>query len=190
MSRKQMNKMEAKKYRWKSWISSERFNFTKKITHDSVVNALQEFLVVPWYLILTGKSRVALKEYTKNPLASPFIRGYLNDLPDLFHRNGSFFGPKIILGALLVEFQKDTLVNFKAATKIYSKHGLNIWNPVQPPSGAQRNYLAWPPMKRQVLKYFVTPRIKKFVEKDISHAIFIQLGLDPFLTRRLEDYTL
>jgi hypothetical protein len=80
-------------------------------------------------------------------------------------------------------------VNFKAATKIYSSHGLNIWNPVQPPSGVQRNYLAWPPMKRQVLKYFVTPRIKKFVEKDISHAIFTQLGLDPFLTRRLEDYT-
>ena len=183
-----MNKKEAKKYRWERWLASERFNFTKKITHDSVVNALQELLVVPWYLILTGKSRAALKKYSKNPLESPFIRDYLNDLPTSFHRNGSFFGPKIIVGALLAEFQKDTLANFKAATKIYSKQGLNIWNPIQPPSGAQRNYLAWPPMKRQVLKSFVTPRIKKFVEKDISHAIFLQLGLDPFLTRKLEDY--
>ena len=188
MSRKQMNKKEAKKYRWERWLASERFNFTKKVNQNSVVDALQELLVVPWYLILTGKSRTALKKYSKNPLKSSFIRNYQNNIPDPFHRGESFFGPKIIVGALLVEFQKDTLANFKAVTKIYSKQGLNIWNPVQPPSGAQRNYLAWPPMKRQVLKYFVTPRIKKVVKRDINHVVFMQLGLDPFLTRKLENY--
>jgi hypothetical protein len=190
MSRKQMNKNEAKKYRWERWLSSERFDFTKKITMDSVVNALQELLVVPWYLILTGKSRTALKKYSKNPLKSSFIRNYQNIISDSFHRDESFFGPKIIVGALLVEFQKDTLTNFKAVTKIYSKQGPHIWNPVQPPSGMQKNYIPWPPMKKQVLKYFVTPRMKKFVKKDINHVIFIQLGLDPFLTRKLEDYVL
>jgi len=188
MSRKQMNKKEAKKYRWEKWLAAERFDFTKKITMDSVVNALQELLVVPWYLIFTEKSRTALKKYSKNPLESPFIRNYQNNIPEPFHRGESFFGPKIIVGALLIEFQKDTLTNFKAVTKIYSKQGPHIWNPVQPPSGMQKNYRAWPPMKRQVLKYFVTPRMKKFVKKDINHAIFMQLGLDPFLTRKLEDY--
>ncbi len=188
MSRKQMNKMEAKKYRWKSWLARERFDFAKPITEESVKMALQKFLVVPWYLILTGKSRKALKKYSKNPLLSPFINKHLDDIDHSFRRNGSFFGPKIVMGALLVEFQKNTRANFIETTKIYSKHGLNIWLQPQPPSGAQKNYIAWPPMKRQVLKPFVSPSIKKRVERDIAHVVFMQLGLDPLLTYKMEDY--
>ena len=176
-SKKPMTPKEAQKKRLQNWLSQERIDYSKKITERSVKEAIEDLLLVPWNLILTSqKSRKALEEYSENPWNLP---SYLLPLPEevktsltlgkKLDLSFSFFGPKLVVGILLAQFQKETLKNFVKQVNAYSKKGINIWKlPALKGSGVNPNYIAWPPFEKQIFKPKVTNGMKAFVRKDID----------------------